>query len=107
MDFCFSSWTRPRNRYYAPRPKPAASGKDAIKASENLQTHQEKVDYLVKEAKCMYKKEMFHDAVEVCKHILQSLDKKSKEAKTLLEDALKELGSLGKEILEGVKKKYW
>ncbi|MCR4291975.1 MAG: hypothetical protein NUV76_03760, partial [Candidatus Kuenenia sp.] len=77
---------------------------DAIKASENLQTNQEKVDYLVKEAKGMYKKEMFHDAVEVCKHILQSLDKKSKEAKTLLDDALKELGSLGKEILEGVKK---
>jgi len=85
--------------------KKAASSQEAIKTSQALETAEEKVDYLVGQAKAFYNSKDFQDAIDVAQHVLRYLDKDSTEAKALLEKAREQLEALAKEAVEDVKKK--
>jgi outer membrane PBP1 activator LpoA protein len=87
----------------------AASSGEAIEASKSMETVEQKVDYLVGQAKVFYNSKDFQQAVDVAQYILRSLDKDSQEAKNLLEKAKEALVAKAQEAVgtatEDVKKK--
>ena len=73
--------------------KKVASSDDAIANARAMETTQEKVDYLIKQAEAFYESEQYKDAVESAQYVLRNLEKDSKEAREVLAKAQKELGS--------------
>ncbi len=85
--------------------KKAASSSEAINVSKTMETVQEKVNYLVEQAKAFYDSKDFQQTVKVAQYILQSLDKDSQQAKTLLEKAKTAILEAAKTAAEDMKNK--
>jgi hypothetical protein len=98
--FCFLSFS-----FLGCGQKGAVSGREAIDISKTLETAEEKVDYLVGQAKAFYNSERFQEAIDVAQYILSALDKDSQEAKDLLEKAKQKLVEAAKGAAEDMKKK--
>lgn len=79
--------------------KTASSG-EAIEISKTIETVEEKVDYLLGQAKAFYNSKEFQDAVNIAQHILSSLDQDSDDAKSLLERAQEALVAQAKQAAE-------
>ena len=84
--------------------KKAASGEEAVSNARAMETTQEKVDYLVKQAEAFYKSEQYKDAVESARYVLKNLEKDSEEAKEIIAKAQKELGSVVEGAIKDMKK---
>ena len=85
-------------------PKKEASSSAAIEKSKSLQTTEEKVDYLIKQAEAFYNSEDFQSAVDIAQHILSALDKDSAKAKELIEKAKEQLKGAAKDALKNIGK---
>ncbi len=83
----------------------AESSKDAIDATKSIETVEEKVTYLVKQAEAFYKSEDFQEAIDIAQYILSSLDKDSQAAKSIIEKAKEALSAKAQAAVEDVKKK--
>lgn len=80
--------------------KKAASSEEAIETTKSMETAEQKIDYLVKQARAFYNSEEYQDAVDTAKYILKNLDKDSQEARDILEKAKNELTSTVKGAVE-------
>ncbi|MCK4859218.1 MAG: hypothetical protein KAS87_01530 [Candidatus Omnitrophica bacterium] len=85
--------------------KKVASSNEAIQTAKSMETTQEKVDYLTKQAKAFYNSKEFQQAVDIAQYILRYVDKDSQAAKDLLEKAKDALASQVKGAAEDVKKR--
>jgi predicted RNA-binding protein with EMAP domain len=85
--------------------KQAVSSKEAIETANTLETVNQKVDYLIQQARSFYNSKEFQEAVTVAQHILQYLDSNSQEAKNILERAKEALAAVAKGAVEDVKGK--
>ena len=84
--------------------KKAASSEEAVTNARAMETTQEKVDYLIKQAEAFYKSEQYKDAVESAQYVLKNLEKNSEEAREILAKAQKELGSAVEGVMKDMKK---
>ena len=82
----------------------AASSSAAIDTAKTMETTEQKVNYLVGQAKAFYNSKDFQDAVDVAQYILRYLDKDSQKAKDLLEDAKAALASQVQSAMGDAKK---
>jgi len=86
--------------------KKAASSDEAITNANAMETTQEKVDYLIKQAEAFYDSKQYTDAVESAKYILRNLEEDSEQAKEILAKAQKELGSVVGDAMKDLKKGF-
>ena len=86
--------------------KKAESSRAAIDESKALATTQEKVDFLVGQAKAFYNSKQFQDAVDIAQYILRYLDKDSPQAKQLLENAKEQLTQAAQSALQEAQKGF-
>ena len=84
--------------------KKADSSRDAISISKTMATTQEKVNYLVSQAKSFYGSKEFQGAVDIAQYVLRYLDSDSAQAKKLLDDAKAALTAEAQKRLEDAKK---
>ncbi|MFC1593749.1 hypothetical protein ACFL38_00285 [Candidatus Omnitrophota bacterium] len=77
----------------------AESSGAAIEAAQAMETADQKVDYLIGQAKAFYGSKDFQNAIEIAQHVLQYLDKDSQAAKDLIEKAKEALAAKAKEAL--------
>ena len=84
--------------------KKVASSNEAIQTAKSMETAQEKVDYLIGQAKAFYNSKEFQGAVDIAQYILRYVDKDSQAAKDLLEKAKNQLTAAAKGAVEDVKK---
>jgi len=73
--------------------KKAASSQEAISNTRTMQTLQEKVNYLVAQAKAFYSSREYQQAIDVAQYILARLDNTSAQAKDILEKAKEQLAA--------------
>ncbi len=85
--------------------KSAGSSSEAIQNSQALNTVQEKVDYLVKQAEAFYNSKEFKSAVETAQYILSNLDSNSAKAKDLIEKAKTQLQAAAQKAVSDVSNK--
>ena len=85
--------------------KKAASSNEAIQLSKTMQTVEQKVNYLIGQAKAFYSSKNFQQTVDIAQYVLAYLDKKSTEAKNLLEKAKAELTALAQQKAQELKSK--
>jgi hypothetical protein len=83
----------------------AESSSQAIANTQNMQTVQEKVNYLMAQANAFYNSKEFQQAVDIAQHVLSNLDRNSQEAKSLIEKAKEQLTKLGQQKLDQLKGK--
>jgi len=87
----------------------ADSSSAAIQAAKAMETAEQKVDYLIGQAKSFYNSKEFQNAIDTAQYILTQLDKDSQTAKSLLEKAKDALAAKAKEAVdsatEGMSKK--
>lgn len=76
--------------------KKAASGKEAIDTAKTMETVEQKVNYLMGQAKAFYNSKEFQDAIDAAQYVLRYLDKDSQAAKDLIEKAKNELAEKAK-----------
>jgi hypothetical protein len=67
--------------------KKSSSSSEAIQNSESFKTVQEKVNYLIGQAKAFYNSKEYQKAVETAQYVLNKLDNTSQAAKDLIEKA--------------------
>jgi hypothetical protein len=91
---------------YGCGPQKADSSRSAIDTAKTMQTTQEKVDYLVGQAKAFYNSKEFQGAVDIAQYILRYLDKDSPAAKELLTKAQEALAAQAKSAAEQAKKEF-
>jgi uncharacterized lipoprotein YehR (DUF1307 family) len=84
--------------------KKSASGKEAIKTANSMETLEQKTSYLIKQAKAFYNAREFQEAVNIAQHILTYLDKDSQAARDLLDKARNQLAAAVKGAAEDAKK---
>ena len=84
----------------------AASSKEAIEVAKEMETTEQKVDSLLKQANAFYNSKEFQEAVNTAQYILRYLDKDSQQAKDLLQKAKEALASAAKGAVEDVKQKF-
>ena len=83
------------------------SSDEAIQNAKAMEAPtEEKVKYLVNQAKAMYNSDEFQDTVNVAQYVLRYLDKDSQQAKDLLEMAKKDLMAAGEGAMADMKKKF-
>jgi hypothetical protein len=82
--------------------KKEASSSAAIEKSKTMATVEEKVNYLVGQAKAFYNSQDFQGAINIAQHVLAYLDKNSQEAKNLLEKAKGQLQAVAQKAAAGV-----
>ena len=85
--------------------KKAASSQEAISSAKSMQTLQEKVDYLVPQAKAFYNSKEYQQAIDIAEYILARLDKNSAQAKDILARAKEQLKAAVDKASSGVKNK--
>ena len=85
--------------------KKAASSSEAIEAANAMETVQQKVDYLIGQAKAFYNSKEYQKAIDTAQYVLAYLDKNSQEAKNLLEKARDQLEAAARKTVDDVKKK--
>jgi len=85
-------------------PKKEASSSAAIEKSKSLETTEEKVDYLIKQAEAFYNSDDFQSAVNIAQHVLSALDKDSAQAKALLDKAKEQLKGAATDALKNIGK---
>ena len=82
--------------------KKAESSKEAISVAKTMETTEQKVNYLVGQAKSFYNSKEFQGAVDIAQYILRYLDSDSQQealsskVKGAVEDAKKGLSGFGK-----------
>jgi predicted RNA-binding protein with EMAP domain len=69
----------------------SSTTQEAIEASKTMATTQDKVNYLVNQAKTFYNSEQFRKAIDTAQYILAQLDQNSQEAKSLIDKAKEQL----------------
>ena len=74
--------------------KKVKSSGAAIETSQAMKTTQEKVDYLIKQAKIFYDSKNFKETMNIAYYILHSVDKDSLDAKDLVEKTKQELANM-------------
>jgi len=79
--------------------KRASSGKEAIEAAKSMETTEQKVSYLIGQAKAFYNSKEFQGAVDIAQYVLRYVDKDSLEAKDLLEKAKEALAAKAREVV--------
>ncbi|MBN1871241.1 MAG: hypothetical protein JW800_01565 [Candidatus Omnitrophica bacterium] len=84
--------------------KKAESSKAAIDISKGMKTTEEKVDYLIGQAKAFYNSKEFQNAVDTAQYVLRYLDRESVEAANLFKQAKKALEAEAQGALENIKK---
>ncbi|MFC1704095.1 hypothetical protein ACFL1E_04870 [Candidatus Omnitrophota bacterium] len=86
--------------------EPAAkTSQEAINASRNMQTTEQRAEYLIKQAQALYSSKKFQDAVDVAQYILQYVDKDSQAAKDLIEKAREALTAQAQKVMDDAKAK--
>jgi vancomycin resistance protein YoaR len=86
------------------RPTPAESSRAAISKAAAMDTVEKKLNYLVDQAKTMYKSEKFQDSIDIARYILRWVDKDSQIAKDILRDAQEALRAKAQDAFSGMKK---
>ena len=86
--------------------KKTASSQDAIKTSETMKTVEEKVNYLVGQAKSFFNSQDYQNAIETAQHILSNLDQNSQEAQKIITDARQKIENTAKQAVADVTKKF-
>jgi hypothetical protein len=86
-------------------PKKASSVQSAVKTAKTMQTVNEKVDYLISQAKAFYNSKDFQGTVDIAQYILSFLDSDSQAAKDLLAKAQQAVTDAAKGAVEDVKGK--
>jgi vacuolar-type H+-ATPase subunit H len=84
-------------------PKKAATSEEAITIAGAMETTEEKVDYLIFQAKAFFESEQYKDAAASARHVLKKLDADSEEARKIFEEARKKTGTAFENILSDVK----
>lgn len=84
-------------------PKKAASSNAAIEESKTMQTAQEKVNYLVGQAKAFYNSKDLQSSIDIAQYVISYLDRDSKAAKDIIEKAKNELAALASKKVEDLK----
>ncbi len=84
--------------------KKAESSKAAIDQAKTMETVEQKVDYLVGQAKAFYNSKEFQGAIDIAQYILSYLDKDSQQAKDLLNKAKEALQAQAQKLAEDAKK---
>ncbi len=79
----------------------AESSQEAIEIAQAMETAEEQVDYLIKQAKAFYNSDEFQQAVNITQHILRHLDRDSQEAKSLMDKAREALAAQAQEAISG------
>ena len=83
----------------------AESSRQAIDVAKTMQDAQEKVNYLIGQAKAFYNSKEFQDAVNTAQYVIQHLDKESSAAKNLLDKAKKALAEQAQSAVDDARKK--
>ncbi len=83
--------------------KKAESSKAAISEAKTMQTTEEKVNYLVSQAKSFYNSKKFQDSIDIAQYVLRTLDKDSQAAKDLLQKAKDALKAQVQKVMEDAK----
>jgi len=84
--------------------KKAESSREAISVAKTIETTEQKVNYLVGQAKSFYNSKEFQGAVDIAQYILRYLDRDSQQAKDLLQEAKEALTSKVRGAVEDAKK---
>jgi len=84
--------------------KKAESSREAISVAKTMETTEQKINYLVGQAKSFYNSKEFQGAVDIAQHILRYLDSDSQQAKDLLQQAKDALTSKVRGAVEDAKK---
>ena len=83
----------------AQQPKPENS-QQAIQNSKGINSVEEQVKYLMREANTFVNSEKFDEAVALAQYILSELDQNSQEAKSILKQAEEKLKALAAQKLQ-------
>lgn len=86
-------------------PQKASSVQDAVRNAKEMQTVDEKINYLISQAKAFYNSKDFQGTVDIAQYILSFLDSDSQGAKDLLEKAKQAIASAAKAAADSVKSK--
>jgi len=87
-------------------PAKADSSRQAIANTKDMQTVQEKTDYLVAQAKAFYNSDDFQGSIDIAQYILTYLDRDSQAAKNLLVSAKEGLSAQMQKAAEDLKKSF-
>ena len=74
----------------------AESSGAAINEAKAMETTEQKVDYLIGQAKAFYNSKDFQGAVDIAQYVLRYLDKDNQAAKDLIEKARAQIEALAK-----------
>lgn len=80
------------------------NSQQAIQQSQQLSTPEEKVDFLVSEAKAFLDEKKYDEGIQTANYILANLDQQSKEAQEIIQTARAEIEKTAREQLEQTKK---
>jgi len=86
--------------------KKAETSRAAIDEAKVMETTQEKVDYLVTQAKSFYNSDDFQGVIDIAQYILTYLDKDSAVAKDLITKAKEQLQAKAQGMLDEAKKSF-
>lgn len=80
------------------------NSQQAIQQSQQLSTSEEKVNFLISEAKAFIGQKKYDEGIQTANYILANLDQQSKEAQDILTTARAEIEKTAREQLEKTKK---
>ena len=83
--------------------KKAESSKEAINTAKAMDSAEKQMKYLESQANAFLKAKEYTDAVELSNYVLRNLDKESKKAREILDQATKEMRALFEDKLRGIK----
>lgn len=85
----------------------AESAKEAIEQAKTLESVEQKVDYLLKQARAFYNSKEFQESIQIAQYVLSNLDKDSLQAKDLIEKAKAKLKEAAEQAADDVTKKLF
>lgn len=88
---------------YGCGPQKAATTGEAIQASKAMQTVDQKVNYLIDQAKAFYNSKDYQGAIDIAQYVLSAIDQDSAQAKSIIERAKDALSKMAKEQAEKLK----
>lgn len=86
-------------------PKKAESSKEALDTAKGMETVDEKINYLEKQANAFYKAKEYKEAIQISQYIISELDKNSEAAKSMISDAKEQLEKEAKSSAEDMSNK--
>ena len=86
--------------------KKAASTQEAISTANSMQAKEQKVDYLVNQAKAFINSKDYQGAIQLAQYVLNNIDSNAQKARDIITKAKNEMTATTKKAAEDLKKQF-